>query len=115
MARLVIGIGDCRVSKDPSDVLVTHALGSCIAVLLYDPQAKVAGLLHYMLPESSLDPAGAAKRPCLFADTGISLLLRSACQLGAVQSRMVIVATGARKCSIRRELSMSVNEIISRC
>jgi chemotaxis protein CheD len=94
MALLVVGIGDCKVSQDPSDVLVTHGLGSCIAVLLYDPRARVAGLLHYMLPESSLDPEGAGKRPCLFADTGIPLLLQSACQLGAVKSRMVIVAAG---------------------
>jgi chemotaxis protein CheD len=97
MARLVIGIGDCKVSKDPSDVLVTHALGSCIAVLLYDPRARVAGLLHYMLPESSLDPKEAGKRPYLFADTGIPLLLHGACQLGAVKSRMVIVAAGGAR------------------
>ena len=32
MATLVVGVGDCKVSKDPGDVLVTHALGSCIAI-----------------------------------------------------------------------------------
>ena len=40
MALLVVGIADCKVSRDPADVLVTHALGSCIAVLVYDPVAK---------------------------------------------------------------------------
>jgi chemotaxis protein CheD len=66
LMALVIGIGDCKVSNDPSDVLVTHALGSCIAVLLYDPVARVAGLLHYMLPESSLDPEKSGSCPfCL--------------------------------------------------
>ena len=59
MSLQVVGIGDCKVSNDPEDVLVTHALGSCIAVLIHDPVARVAGLLHYMLPESSLDPAKA--------------------------------------------------------
>jgi chemotaxis protein CheD len=94
MALLVVGIGDCKVSKELSDVLVTHALGSCIAVVLYDPVARVAGLLHYMLPESSLDPERAGKLPCAFADTGIPLLLKRALHLGAVKSRIVIVAAG---------------------
>jgi chemotaxis protein CheD len=94
MALLIVGIGDCKVSKDPSDVLVTHALGSCIAVLLYDPVARVAGLLHYMLPKSSLDAGKADKSPFMFADTGIPLLLRNACELGAAKSRLVVMAAG---------------------
>jgi chemotaxis protein CheD len=94
MALLTIGIGDCRVSNDPSDILVTHALGSCIAIVLYDPLARVAGLLHYMLPESSLDPDKAAKRPFIFADTGIPLLLQHAFRLGAAKSRSMLMAAG---------------------
>jgi chemotaxis protein CheD len=94
MAMQVVGIGDFKVSNNSADVLVTHALGSCIAVLIYDPVARVAGLLHFMLPESNLDCEKARKLPCLFADTGIPLLLQSACQLGALTSRLVVVAAG---------------------
>jgi chemotaxis protein CheD len=94
MALLVVGIGDCKVSNDPCDVLVTHALGSCIAVVLYDPAAKVAGLLHYMLPESGLDADKAEKRPFMFADTGIPMLFDRALQLGASKSRLVVMAAG---------------------
>jgi len=94
MAVLVVGIGDCKVSKDCSDVLVTHALGSCIAVVLYDPAARVAGLLHYMLPESSLDTGKAEKHPFMFADTGIPLLIQQARQLGAANSQLVVMAAG---------------------
>jgi chemotaxis protein CheD len=94
MASLIVGIGDCKVSKDPDDIIVTHALGSCIAVMVHDPVAKVAGLLHYMLPESSLDAGKAEARPYMFADTGIPLLFKNAYQLGAVKSRMVVMAAG---------------------
>ena len=94
MTSLVVGIGDCKLSKDPDDVIVTHALGSCIAVLVHDPVAKVAGLLHYMLPESTLDLEKAATRPFVYADTGIPLLFKSAYQLGALKSRMVVMAVG---------------------
>jgi chemotaxis protein CheD len=94
MALLVVGIGDCKVSDNPLDILVTHALGSCIAVLLYDPVATVAGLLHFMLPDSNLDSEKACKLPSLFADTGIALLLRRSSQLGAVKARIGITVAG---------------------
>ena len=93
----IIGIGDCKVSKDEAETLITHALGSCIAVLIHDPVAKVAGLLHFMLPESSLDADKAAKRPFVYADTGIPLLFQQAYQLGAAKPRLhVMVAGGAQ-------------------
>jgi len=55
MKSLVVGISDCKIGWELEDLLVTYALGSCIAVALYDPVAKVGGLLHYMLPDSGLD------------------------------------------------------------
>jgi len=94
MTSLVVGIGDCRISNDPSEVLVTHALGSCIAVVIHDPIARVAGLLHYMLPDSKLDREKAEDRPFVFADTGIPLLFQWAYQHGAVKSRLVVMAVG---------------------
>lgn len=93
-SQLIVGIGDCKVSKDQSDVIVTHALGSCIAIVVYDPVARVAGLLHYMLPDSTIDRERADKRPFVFADTGIPKLFQSAYQLGAVKSRMLVAAVG---------------------
>ena len=90
----VIGIGDCKVSKDSTDTLITHALGSCIAVLIHDPVARVAGLLHFMLPESNLDVDKAAKRPFVYADTGIPLLFQNAYQLGASKLRLHVMAAG---------------------
>src|SRR5271168_3476582 len=94
MSLQVVGIGDCKVSNDPADVLVTHALGSCIAVMIHDPVARVAGLLHYMLPESSLDPAKAKLKPFMFADTGIPELFHRTYALGGVKSRMIVMAAG---------------------
>jgi len=54
--RTVVGVADVAVSSNPEDTLITYSLGSCIGVVIYDPAAKVAGLLHYMLPESTVDP-----------------------------------------------------------
>jgi chemotaxis protein CheD len=56
--------------------------------------ARVGGLLHYMLPESGLDPAKAQQSPYMFADSGIPLLFRRSYQLGAEKRRMVVCVAG---------------------
>ena len=94
MRQLVVGVGDGGVSRDPDSVIVTYALGSCIAVMLYDPVAKVAGMVHYMLPESSMSNGSSNPRPWMYADTGISLLLRVAIQNGADKRRLAVFAAG---------------------
>ena len=94
MRQLVVGIGDGGVSRDPDTVLVTYALGSCVAVMLHDPVAGVAGMVHYMLPESSMASEKSDARPWMFADTGISRLLRVTEEQGADKRRLVIFAAG---------------------
>ena len=64
--NIVVGVSDMKVSKDPESVLVTHSLGSCIGVAVYDPIVRAGGLLHFMLPDSTLDSVKAKKTPvCL--------------------------------------------------
>ncbi|MBK7551867.1 MAG: chemotaxis protein CheD [Syntrophaceae bacterium] len=94
MAELVVGISDLKVSNNPADSMVTYALGSCIAVAVYDPAAKVGGLLHYMLPDSTLDAGKARETPGMFADTGIPLLFKSCYGMGADKRRMVVKVAG---------------------
>jgi chemotaxis protein CheD len=97
MKDVVVGISDLKVSNNEEECLVTYALGSCIAVAIYDPMVKVGGLLHYMLPDSILDSEKARKHPEMFADTGIPLLFRSCYRVGAEKKRMIVrIAGGAR-------------------
>jgi chemotaxis protein CheD len=56
--------------------------------------ARVAGLLHLMLPDSAIDPAQAEARPYMFADTGLPLLFRRAYALGADKRRIVVRLVG---------------------
>jgi chemotaxis protein CheD len=91
---IVVGIADLKVSNLTGDTLVTHALGSCIGVAIYDPEARVGGLLHYMLPESSLDVVRARENPYMFADTGIPLLFRECYSLGARKQRLKVKVAG---------------------
>jgi chemotaxis protein CheD len=94
MGKIVVGISDMKVSAGVDDVLITYALGSCLGVAVYDPSAKVGGLLHLMLPDSSLDPNKAKTTPAMFADTGIPLLFKSCYRLGAEKKRMIVKVAG---------------------
>jgi chemotaxis protein CheD len=91
---IVVGISDMKCSSKKEDVLVTYALGSCIAVAVHDPEAGVAGLLHFMLPDSTLDRGKASQLPAMFADTGIPLLFKACYQLGAEKRRMTVKVAG---------------------
>lgn len=92
--RVVVGVGDMGVSNNPQITLSTYALGSCVAIVTYDPLAKVGGLLHLMLPDSSIAPEKAAAQPAMFADTGMPLLFRSIIGLKADPSRLRIFLAG---------------------
>jgi len=92
--KVIVGVSDMKVSGDPEETLVTYSLGSCIGVAVYDHEARVAGLLHYMLPSSTLDKDKAAKNPFMFADTGIPNLFKSAYALGAQKQRMIVSVVG---------------------
>jgi chemotaxis protein CheD len=94
VSSVVVGVADCQISKDSDSTLVTYALGSCIAIAIHDAVAGVGGLLHFMLPESSIDPAKASANPYMFADTGIPMLFRNAYQYGAEKRRLTVRLAG---------------------
>ncbi len=91
---LAVDIADLQISDDPRVTLVTYSLGSCIGVSVWDPQVRVGGMLHYMLPESALSPDKARQKPAMFADTGVPALFRAAYALGAVKQRLVVKVAG---------------------
>jgi chemotaxis protein CheD len=94
LSSLVVGISDCKVTREADAVLVTYALGSCIAVTMHDPLTKVSGMLHYMLPESAVDFKKAEQNPFMFADTGIPRLIEALRAAGGDGKRMVVRLTG---------------------
>jgi chemotaxis protein CheD len=93
-ARHVVGIGELAVSSTADATIATHAVGSCIAVCVVDPVAHVAGMLHFLLPESSINPQRAEEHPGVFADTGIPLLFQTAYRQGLVKHRAVVKLIG---------------------
>ena len=95
-AKVVVGVADMKVSDRRGDVLVTHALGSCLGVAVYDPTAQVGGLLHVMMPSSEANPEKAAANPYMFVDTGVPAFFRALYADGGMKGRLQVrVAGGA--------------------
>ncbi|CAB1068089.1 Chemotaxis protein CheD [Olavius algarvensis Delta 1 endosymbiont] len=91
--RHVVAVGDMKIGRD-DDLIVTHALGSCLGLVVYDPVQRVGGLLHAMLPLSKINPAKAEANPYMFVDTGVPALFKAIYEIGGQKSRMIIKAAG---------------------
>lgn len=92
--RIVVGIGEFAVSNDTDASIITHALGSCVAVCIWDPVSHVGGLLHVLLPEARINPDRARQQPAAFADTGIPLLFKTAYAQGLDKKRVRVRLIG---------------------
>ena len=94
MSLVTVDIGDIKVSRESGDVIVTYALGSCIAVMVHDPVRVAAGMIHYMLPLSETSPEKARDKPAMFADTGIPALFHAMYDLGCRKQDLVVKVAG---------------------
>ncbi len=94
MQTLQLGISEMQVTRGHDYTIITHGLGSCIGVAIYDPVSQVGGMLHYLLPMSSLHQGEAAKEPYKYGDTGIPLLFQKAYQLGAAKENLKVAIAG---------------------
>lgn len=89
-----VGIAEMKVARGADDLIITHALGSCLGITAYDPTARVGGLLHAMLPQGSLNTEKAVENPYMFVDTGLPRLFEACYRQGAIKNRLVITVSG---------------------
>ncbi|MBP2642445.1 MAG: cheD [Firmicutes bacterium] len=95
MAELIkVGMADYKVGTNPA-LLISYGLGSCVGIALYDPVAKIGGLAHIMLPDST--QARSTENPAKFADTCLPIMLAELIKGGAIKSRITAkIAGGAQ-------------------
>ena len=94
MSTIVVDIADLRFSEEPGDTVITYALGSCVAVMVYDPVNRIGGMIHYMLPSSAKARDRAAINPLMYADTGIPLLFSGMYERGSNKEDLVVCVVG---------------------
>jgi len=96
---VAIGLGEFSISGDPETVLVAYGLGSCVGVTIYDPQARIGGMAHVVLPErigDGRDDAGAK-----YADVAVDRLVDELERAGGRRARMIAkMAGGAQLLSL---------------
>lgn len=97
----IVGVADMKVSAMAGEVIVTYALGSCLGIAVHDPEARVGGILHVMLPLSTIDSGKAVVNPCMFVDTGVPRLFIECYKAGARKQRLVVKVAGGA--SVREE------------
>jgi len=90
----IVGVAEMIVSQRRGEHLITYALGSCLGIAVHDATVGVGGLLHVMLPQSSIDPERARAQPAAFVDTGVPALFRECYKCGAKKERMTVYVAG---------------------
>lgn len=77
---IIVGMADMNVTRFPG-ALTTLGLGSCVGITLYEPNTRIAGMAHIMLPDSKQirNNTNVAK----FADLAIVKLINDMRILGA--------------------------------
>lgn len=108
MDRIVVKIADYRIASG-SSILTTYGLGSCLAVVLYDPEIKTGGMGHIMLPNgNSVREPGNPKK---FADLCIRDMLRELEDNGCKTDRMVAkIAGGAKMFELQYKEKLGIGE-----
>ncbi|MBU0684318.1 MAG: chemotaxis protein CheD [Candidatus Thermoplasmatota archaeon] len=111
-----VGIGQMTVCRAPEQI-VCLGLGSCVAIILYDPVARIGGVAHVLLPKSPIKCDNEEK----YADTGTRKLVKEMLNHGAKKERLVAKLVGGAQmfpnlnlaiANIGRENSMTVRNIL---
>jgi len=91
--EIVVSISDMKVTNRARDVLVTHALGSCLGLACYDPVAGVAGLIHCLLPIAR-ETKGSPPNPFMYVNLGVPQMMRVLFNRGATRENLILKAAG---------------------
>lgn len=75
-----VKVADYAVRKG-GHVIATIGLGSCVAIALYDRDARVGGLAHILLPNKSMSRE--TSNPAKFPETIVPVMLDEMRQLGS--------------------------------
>jgi chemotaxis protein CheD len=91
-----VGMGELIISRDPSDVLACIGLGSCIAMCIWEPVARVGGVAHMLLPVSR-NNAEMMGSPAKYIANGVPNLINRMIKNGAARSNLIVKITGGSR------------------
>jgi chemotaxis protein CheD len=86
-------MGQMHVARDPDVTIAAFGLGSCIGLVVWDPVARVGGLAHIVLADST-GFREAHLNPVKYADLAVPALVEAALKLSARRDRLVFKMAG---------------------
>ncbi len=91
MKEVIVKVADWAAEQGDG-VIVTLGLGSCVAIMLHDPERRAGAMAHILLPSRSLahDTSNLAK----FPESAVPLLVDRLKTLGAEPRRLVAKLAG---------------------
>lgn len=93
--QINVGMGELVVSRDCDDILACIGLGSCIAMCIWDPAAKVGGVAHMLLPVSRNNDSFGS--PAKYISQGVPNLINKMLKSGAQLDSIIIKMTGGAR------------------
>ena len=88
-----LGAGEVRVAEAPARLTI-HGLGSCVAVFVYDAEARVGGMAHILLPGPPREPGEHGGR---YATTGVAAVVAESIRRGARRDALLAKVTGGSR------------------
>ncbi len=113
MNTITVRIADFAVGASDA-VLVTNGIGSCVAIALYDPSARVGALAHVLLPNEMLSASSEPAGRC--ASSAVPVMVRRIRELqgaGELQARLIGGASMFAPLLIPGALSLGARNIAS--
>jgi len=101
MDQKIVGIAELAVCRAPQQ-LACLGLGSCVAAIVYDPVAKIGGMVHVLLPH--LPNNGKEEK---YADSGVRKLVKEMLRKGARKQNLRAKLVGGAQMFKNMELSTS--------
>lgn len=98
----IIGIGQLGICRPPEQ-LACLGLGSCVAVIIYDPFLRIGGIVHVLLPKAPHKFEVEEK----YADTGTKKLVKELLAKGAAKERLIAKLVGGAQMFSNLNLSIS--------
>ena len=89
---IIVRVAELIVRQAPAQ-LDALGLGSCVAVILHDPEARVGGLAHVLLPTAAVGERPDAT-PGRYAQSAAPALLEAVLAAGAARHRVVARLVG---------------------
>ncbi|MCK5037599.1 MAG: chemotaxis protein CheD [Thermoplasmata archaeon] len=106
--EILVEVGKYRVASNPT-ILKSIGIGSCLSIILYEPDKRIGGMIHAMLPYYG---EGRDKHnPIKYVDTSIYILLDDLLRMGAKKEKIIAkIAGGSQMFSFLGSDIMNVGE-----